>query len=425
MNYQKEDLKQGITIHQINTQNYKTNLYAIFLATPLKRENVTLDALLTAVLRRGTKNLPSQQEISKKLEIMYGASFDCGIEKTGDNHIMKFYLETLNEEFLSSPEELTKQSIHILLDIVFNPFIEQDAFKVEYVEGEKQNLKQIIEAKIDNKNKYAYDRCTEEMFKNEPYGLYKFGYIEDLEKITPQNLYAYYQKLLQTCKIDIFVSGDIENKDIQEIMKQNETVQLLQARKPEYVINNETTEKRNETNTPKEVIESMQITQGKLVLGLDVNQTNPNSRFIASVYNAILGGGANSKLFQNVREKQSLAYTANSGYVRTKNSIFIRCGIEIENYQKALDTIKQQLEDIKQGNFSKEDLQSSKELILASIEGITEEQDTEITYYYGQELADTFVTIEEYMQKIKEVTKEQVVELANNISINTIYFLKD
>ena len=312
-----------------------------------------------------------------------------------------------------------------MLDIVFNPFIENDAFKQEYVEGEKQNLKQIIEAKIDNKSKYAYDRCTEEMFKNEPYGLYKFGYIEDLEKITPQNLYAYYQKLLQTCKIDIFVSGDIENKDIKEIMKQNETVQLLQGRKPEYVINNETTEKRNETNTPKEVTESMQITQGKLVIGLDINKTTKNSRFIASVYNAILGGGANSKLFQNVREKQSLAYTANSGYVRTKNSIFIRCGIEIANYEKALDTIKKQLEDMKQGNFTQEDLQNSKELILASIEGITEEQDTEITYYYGQELANTFVTIQDYMKNIKDVTKEQVVELANNISINTIYFLKD
>ena len=424
MNYQKENLKQGITIHQIQTQNYKTNLYAIFLATPLKRENVTLDALLTAVLRRGTKNLPSQEEISKKLEMMYGASFDCGIEKTGDNHIIKFYLETLNEEFLPSPENLTKQSISILLDIAFNPLLEQNAFKQEYVDGEKQNLKQIIESKIDNKSKYAYDRCIEEMFKNQPYGLYKFGYIEDLEKITPQSLYQYYQELLQKCKIDIFASGEIQKQPIKEIITENENIQKISARKPEYVVNNETTEIKENKET-KEITESMQITQGKLVIGLDVNQTNQNSRFIASVYNAILGGGANSKLFQNVREKQSLAYTANSGYVRTKNSIFIRCGIEIANYQKAVDTIKEQLEDMKQGNFTETDLQDSKELILASIEGITEEQDTEITYYYGQELANTFVTIEEYMQKIKDVTKEQVVELANQISINTVYFLKD
>ena len=207
MNYEKQEIKQGITLHQIQTENYKTNLYAIFIATPLKRENVTLDALISAVLRRGTKNLPSQEQISKKLEMMYGASFNCGIEKTGDNHILKFYLEALSEEFLPKPEELIKESLGILLDLSFNPYTENGAFKAEYVEGEKQNLKQIIEAKIDQKDRYAYDRCTEEMFKGKPYGLYKYGYVEDLESITPETLYKYYQELISTAKIDIFCSG--------------------------------------------------------------------------------------------------------------------------------------------------------------------------------------------------------------------------
>ncbi len=424
MNYQEEQIKNSLTLHQINTNNYKTNLYAVFLATPLKRENVTLDALLTAVLRRGTKNLPTQEQISEKLEMMYGASFDCGVEKTGDNHIMKFYLETLSEEFLPKPEKLVEESINILLDIVLNPYTENGCFKQEYVESEKQNLKQIIESKIDNKNKYSYDRCIEEMFKNKPYGLYKYGYIEDLEKITPEELYEYYKNLIQKCKIDLFCSGIIENSNIKEIVSKNENVQKLQERNPEYIINNETTEIKEKVE-PKVVEESMQVTQGKLVLGLDINNTEENSRFIASVYNAILGGGANSKLFQNVREKQSLAYTANSGYIRVKNSIFIRCGIEIQNYQKTLDTIKEQLKDMENGNFTEEDIKNSKELILASVEGITEEQDTEITYYYGQELADRFISIEEYINKIKEVSKEQIVNLAKTVNINTIYFLKD
>lgn len=424
MNYEKKEIKQGINLHQIYTEKYKTNLYAIFLATPLKKENVTLDALLTAVLRRGTKNIQSQDLISKKLEMMYGASFNCGVEKTGDNHIMKFYLETLDESFLPEPENILQEAIDILTDIVFNPLIENNSFKVEYVEGEKKNLKQIIEAKIDNKTKYAYDRCVEEMFKNKPYGLYKYGYIEDLEEITPQKLYEYYKKLISSCKIDIFCSGRMQSSEMEQIIMQNENIKSLEAREPEYVINNEATEQKEKAET-NNVEESMQITQGKLVLGLDIYETAENSRFIASVYNAILGGGANSKLFQNVREKQSLAYTANSGYIRVKNTIFIRCGIEIQNYQKALDTIKQQLEDMKNGNFSDEDIENSKELILATIEGITEEQDTEITYYYGQELADRFVTIDEYAEKIKNVTKEQIANLANKVQINTIYFLKD
>lgn len=424
MNYQKEEIKQGITLHQIHTQNFKTNLYSIFLTIPLKRENVTLDALTGAILRRGTNNLQSQEEISKELETMYGASFDCGIEKTGDNHILKFYLETLSEEFLPQPENLTEKCLSILFDIAFNPLTINGTFKQEYVDGEKKNLKQIIESKIDNKAKYAYDRCIEEMFKNEPYGLYKFGYVEDIENITAEKLYNYYLKLINNCKIDIFCSGRLNSKELLEKINNNENIKKLEARNPNYVVNNEMTEEKEKTET-KTVEESTQVTQGKLVIGLDIQNTKENSRFAASVYNAILGGGANSKLFQNVREKQSLAYTAGSNYLRTKNTIFVRCGIEIANYQKALDIIKEQLEDMKQGNFNEEDIENAKKLILASIDGITEEQDTEITYYYGQELSDRFMSIEDYRKSIEKVDKEQIIDIANTIQINTVYFLKD
>lgn len=424
MNYQKEEIKQGITLHQIHTQNFKTNLYSIFLTIPLKRENVTLDALTGAILRRGTNNLQSQEEISKELETMYGASFDCGIEKTGDNHVLKFYLETLSEEFLPQPENLTEKCLSILFDIAFNPLTINGTFKQEYVDGEKKNLKQIIESKIDNKAKYAYDRCIEEMFKNEPYGLYKFGYVEDIENVTAQKLYNHYLELINNCKIDIFCSGRLNSKELLEKINNNENIKKLEARNPNYVVNNEMTEEKEKTET-KTVEESMQVTQGKLVIGLDIQNTKENSRFAASVYNAILGGGANSKLFQNVREKQSLAYTAGSNYLRTKNTIFVRCGIEISNYKKALDTIKKQLEDMKQGNFSEEDIENAKKLILASIDGITEEQDTEITYYYGQELSDRFMSIEDYRKSIEKVDKEQIIDIANTIQINTVYFLKD
>lgn len=424
MNYQTQEIKEGIKLHMVKTDNFKTNLYAVFIATPLKRENATLDALLTAVLRRGTKTMQSQNIISKKLEEMYGASFDCGIEKTGDNHILKFYLEAISEEFLPEKEELEQKCIDILLDIIFNPLIENNGFKEEYVKGEKQNIKQIIEGKIDNKARYSLDRCIEEMFKGQPYGLYKYGYVEDLTNITPQSLYEYYKKLISECKIDIFCSGKIDTEKTKTIIKQNEKIQKLQARKPQYIINNEQTEE-NEVKEEQTVEEHMQVNQGKLVMGLSVNSTQENTRFTTSVYNAILGGGANSKLFQNVREKESLAYTASSNYVRQKNSIFIRCGIEIENYEKALNTIKQQLQDMKAGKFSEKDIENAKNLIVESIKSIPSEQDTEITYYYGQELSDTFMTLEEYIKKINTQSKEKLVELANKVNINTIYFLRD
>lgn len=415
---------EGIKIHKIETNQFKTNLYAVFLATPLSRENVTKDALIAAVLRRGTMSIPSQDKISKELEEMYGASFDCGIEKTGDNHIIKFYLEALNEEFLPEKEELTQKCINILLDIVTNPLIENNGFKKEYVDSEKENLKQIINGKIDNKSRYALDRCIEEIFKGEPYGLYKYGYIEDLENITPESLYEYYKKLIQNCKIDIYYSGLFNDNKTEEIINKKLQENKIESRKAEYIVNNETTEKKN-IEQPKIIEDSMDITQGKLVLGLQINDNNKDSRFAASVYNAVLGGGANSKLFQNVREKNSLAYTASSSYIRTKNIILIHCGIDIDKYKKALETIKEQLEDMKKGNFTDEDVEDSKKLIISSIKSISAEQDTEITYDYGQELSSEHMTIKEYEEKIQNTTREQIIEIANKININTIYFLKN
>jgi hypothetical protein len=167
------------------------------------------------------------------------------------------------------------------------------------------------------------------------------------------------------------------------------------------------------------------VSQGKLVISLNIDSNIPNLAYIASIYNAILGGGANSRLFQNVREKESLAYTTGSNYLKQKNVIFIRCGIEIENYEKALETIKVQIENLKKGEITEEDIENAKKLIIASVKSITSEQDTEITYYYGQELSGTFTTITDYENKVNSVTKEQIVEIANSVSINTIYFLKD
>lgn len=423
MKYNKQPIKEGMTLHIIETDKFKTNLLSVFLTTSLNQEHVTYNALLPMVLRRGNNQTKTQEELSIALEEMYGASFDCGVEKTGDNQVLKFYLETINDTYLPTKEEVIKQAINTLLNIVFNPLVEENKLKEEYVKTEQENLKQIIESKKDNKAKYAQERCLEEMYKNQPYGLYKYGYVEDLEKINAQNLYEYYQNLINNCKIDIFVSGQVETAQMEEMIKQNEHIKRLMPRKPQYHINKE----EEKQSKPREDIiqESMEVSQGKLVIGMDILETEEDAKFVASVYNAILGGTANSKLFQNVREKASLAYTAGSNYIRPKNNILIKCGIEIENYEKAVQIIKQQIEDMKTANFSEEDLQNAKNSIISTVKFIPDEQDTALTYHFGQELAGTHLKIEEYIKKIETVTKEEIQNLAKKIEINTIYFLKN
>lgn len=426
MSYTSEEIRQGIKLHCIDTNKFKTNLMAVFITLPLNRERITFDTVIPAVLKRGTKKLKTQEEISKKLENMYGASFDCGIEKIGDNHVIKFYLESLNDNFVpeDSKQNVSRESIDLLLDIILDPLTENNKFKDEYVEAEKNNIKLLIESKIDNKDQYALNRCIEEMYKDKPYGLYKFGYTEDLDKINSQNLYDYYNELINASKIDIFVSGELKKEDIVDIVKNNENIKKLKEREANYIVNNEQTESK-EAVQEKEVEEKKDIAQGKLVIGLDVELTDYNSKFPVSLYNVILGESATSKLFQNVREKASLAYSARSNYVRQKNNIYIRCGIEIENYDKALKIIKEQLEDMKNGEFTEEDLVNSKKYMISGIQAAQDEQDSEITYYIGQELSGMLTTFEEYETKINEVKLEDVKNVGSKVKINTIYFLRN
>ena len=422
MKYKEIGIKKGIKLHLIQTDKFKTNLIAVFLTLPLTQENVTKDALISAILRRGSKNMPTLTQINQELEEMYGASFDCGIDKTGDNHILKFYLESINDKFIPNKNEnILKQSIDKLLEIIFNPLTENNKFSEEYLMQEKENIKRIINGRTDNKALYAYERCIEEMYKDKPYGLYKYGNIKDLENINAKELYEYYKNMINECKIDIFVSGDIKI-DTEKMLIENENIRNLKEREANYILNN--IEKKEEAKET-EVTEEMDVIQGKIVIGLDLTLNNVEQKYDALVYNAILGGTANSKMFQEVREKASLAYTAGSNYSKYKSNIFIKCGIEIKNYQKALKIIKKQLKDMEDGNFSEEDIANAKKGIISTIKSIDDEQDTEITYFFGQELSREKISIDEYIKKIENVTKENITKIAKSLKINTIYFLKN
>ena len=326
MEYKQCEIKKGIKLHTIKTDKFKTNLIAVFLSKKLERENVTKNALIPAILRRGSKILKTQEEISKTLEEMYGASFDCGIDKTGDNQVIRFYIETVNDNYLPKKENNLEKSIQTLLEIVFNPYEENGKFKKDYINQEKENMKKRIESRKDNKARYSLDRCIEEMYKDKPYGLYKLGYSKDLEKIDEENLYSYYKDLINTCKIDIFVSGPID-ENIIKILKEDKILNSLNEREAEY--NKLELEQKKKIEKENIVIEKMEVTQGKLLVGLDVDINDNKSKAIAMVYNNILGGSANSKMFQNVREKAHLAYVANSMYYKYKGNIIVNSGIEI------------------------------------------------------------------------------------------------
>lgn len=171
---------------------------------------------------------------------------------------------------------------------------------------------------------------------------------------------------------------------------------------------------------PRIIRENLDVTQGKLIIGLNVPNKN---RFATSMYNIVLGGGANSKLFQNVREKESLAYSAGSSYVRRKDSIFIKTGIEIQNYDKALKVIEKQIEDMKNGNITDDEIKYAKELIIESLKAVPESQEDTIAFMYDQSLFEENLSIEEYINNLEAITKDQIIEVAQEVKIDTIYYL--
>jgi len=263
----KKEIKQGIKLHLIKTDLFKTNMISGIITVPLTRENVTKNALIVSMLRCGTNNLKSQIEISRELERLYGASFECGIDKYGDNQLLRFYISSINDKFaLENNEDILQKSLNILLDIICNPYMENGKFKKEYLDIEKENLAKFIKSKIDNKDLYAYESCISKMYGEQGFGLYKYGYLEDLDDINVDNLTKYYNNLIQSSKFDIYVSGDFDEKNVENIVSFNENIQKLKPRIENYCLNNEFTENKVAKENVDEIQESIDIGQGKLVI---------------------------------------------------------------------------------------------------------------------------------------------------------------
>ena len=424
------NLRKGIGAHIIKTDKFKTNLVCLVLAVPLKEETVTQNAIIPFILGRGSNNYNNQIKLNEKLEELYGADYDCSIDKIGDYHILKFYIETIDNKFAFNGENVLKDSMDLLLEIVLNPYLEDGWFKEEYVEFEKENLGRIIDSKIDNKDAYALSRCVQSMYGNTGFGLYKYGDRKHLDSINNKSITEYYRELVNNSKMDLYISGNVNIDEVKDYLNNSDSLNKLEDR-VDFTKDNSNIKLKEEKEIANEVIEKLDVAQGKLIIGLDIlykdleEVNSKKNQAIAMVYNSILGDGSSSLLFQNVREKAGLAYSAKSSFIRIKSNIFIRCGIEIGNYEYTVELIKKQLELIRNGEILEENIRNSKTYIVSNIKNIKEEQDLEMLHYINQEISNRYIDYDEYIKLIEEVTIEDIIELSKKIQINTIYFLRN
>ncbi len=409
----------GINVYNIKTDKFKTNTVHIFFCDDLSYENVTKNALVPAVLRRGSQNHPSFRDLSQYLEQLYGASFDCGVSKKGERQIIQFYIEYVSEKYTGKDDRLSEKALDLLEEIITQPLFENGLFKKSYVDQEKENLRRRIESRINDKVRYAVDRCLEELCKGEPYELHEYGLIDQLENITEEDLQKQYKYIIETLPVFVFISGDNDKEALEKIV--NRLKQIPRGNIKEL---SDTVVSDKPVQKIREVTEKMNITQGKLSMGFKTNTaTFEDDYYALAVYNGILGGGIHSKLFQNVREKASLAYYSFSRLDKFKGLMVISSGVEIENKQKAIDIIKEQLQEIKKGNITDYEFNSTLKAYETGVKSMADSHIRIVDFYFSQALFGTDDTLETLIKKINRVTRDEVINVAKKIEPGVVYFL--
>lgn len=409
-------LGNGIYLNLIKTDKFKSNLLSYYFIRPLRKKEVTENALLPLVLKRGTKEYPTNLEIEKKLEDMYGANLSIGVNKRGEKQIIRYTMEWTRGDYLGE-KGYDYEIMSMLRNIIYDPLVKGQGFDKDYVLQEKENLRKIIEGKINDKRSYAIDRCIEEMCKNERFSLYQLGYVKDLSGIDENNLYEHYKELIETSPIEIFYTGHYDN-DIINFLKENNKLDRQDIITiPDDVI-------VSSVQTKNMIEEELDVNQGKLVIGYRAGITHKDKLYNGLLMaSEILGGGPNSKLFKNVREKESLAYYITSSVFKYKSILLIDGGIEFDNFDKTTQIIREELESLKKGEFTQKDMDISVKSLQSSAESIKDSIFLISEYFFSQLLSGDTRDLDEILEGFAKVTKEEIVEAANKIIMDTIYFM--
>lgn len=412
-------VNDNIRITSIEMTKLKTTSVAVYIHRPLNREEASYNALLPMVLKGGSMLCRNREEIAKYLDNLYGATMGATVLKRGEDQIIYFDAETIADRFAPGGEKLLKELLKLVMSVIFDPYTVDGVFDKDIFEQEKINAVDKIESFVNDKRQYAASRCQQEVARGTAFEIMRFGDKEELEKITPESLYAYYKSMITSSMIDIYICGTGSIDDALEAVKEyTDGVEFKAATLPKTdIITREVTEVRN-------VEEKMDVAQGKLAIGfLTKVKPTDDDIYALQVFNSVFGAGAHSKLFNNVREKLSLAYYASSMLEKFKGIIVVNAGVEFANFQKAYDETLVQLEEIRKGNITEHEFTSSINAILNLCNSYYDDQRAIVGYYLSDKVAGTSTTLEQYIEKIKAVTVEDVVAVSKKLTLDTAYFL--
>ena len=411
------EIGKNVKLTLIPESKFKTNLISVYIQRKLDRNEVTKNALLPGILKSGCNKYKTLGQLTDREEELYGSYLHAGASKRGESQVLGFSILSVNEKYLD--EKILGQCIEFLNEIINNPLVIDGGFNEEYLNIEKEILKDSIMSIINDKGNYAMKRTNEIMFEGEPYSINGKGYIEDLDNIDRVSLYEHYKEVLKTSPIEIMIEGEFEETEVVELIKEKfqfDRGNIIDIPKEEYY---------KEVDKVKEVKETMDIAQGKLVMGYrgNVDYLDEEKYYSLLLGSRILGGGADSKLFINVREKESLCYTIYSTIQKSKSTMMVCSGIEAQNYEKTVNLVKEQVQKLKDGDITESEISNAKIAFINSLNSLNDEIGRISDFYFSQSISKNKSDLDQIKNMINKSTKEDIVEAVKNIELDTIYFL--
>ena len=415
---EKLDLMPGVTLRTYPDRRFKQGCLTFQIVRPMRAEEAAMNALFPAVLLRGTEKHRDLRDITLRLDELYGASVGALVRRVGDYQTTGLSCGFIEDRFCIPGDQVLAPMIDFIRELLFEPILEEGGFCKAFVESEKKNLIATIESELNDKRVYGMGRMVKTMCKADSYGVPRLGDAESAAAIDPVALYEHYQKILKESRIDIFYVGSAKLEDIAAMV-----MPLLQKIDRNYLPLPGQTPFRDAGG--EDVVEEMDVTQGKLCMGFVTPITNRDQNFVPmQLMNTIFGAGMTSKLFVNVREKLSLCYSVGSGYYGSKGIVTVSAGIDFDKEQQTREEILRQLKAMQEGDISAQELTAAKEAILSSLRGTHDSPGSIEGFYATAALSGLQLTPAEYMEAIYAITAHQVVAAAQTLTLHTTYFLK-
>ncbi len=402
----------------IRTDIFNTALMTVLFDRRIKRDEVTKNVLFPAVMKQGCKPYPTLSDMKRKADMLYGGLLDAGAVKKGNHQLIQFLFRGLNNA------ECIYEGAKFLRDTICEPLVQSNAFISETVKAEKQNRKYQIEALFDNKSQYALQRCLEEMSRRnsdlESIGINPDGYTEYLDKIDETNLYRHYSDILSDTTARIICIGDIDGERMSEIFNNGSIVKSLSFGNS----CDKNTEKSKATSEPEEITERRELSQAKLCIGYRCDLSPESDDYFAlTVFNEVLGAGPNSRLFTEVREKNSLCYHVSSLVYRLKPVLMIQAGIDEKDLKKAVELIDAEILKLCKDEIDTKTLANAKQTLQNRYIQIKDKPSSLAEFHVGQALLGKPSTPEDVIELIDRITPSDVQRAAKSINKDTVYLL--